>query len=89
MREQQIQSAIIKEAEKLGAYVVKTIQCSKAGVPDILMCYKGRFIGVEVKKHGGRASKLQEYHVKKIKEANGVSGIVYSVDEAMELLESI
>jgi len=49
MKEQDYQKKIINYLEKNGAYVVKISVASKKGVPDIIACYRGRFLGIEVK----------------------------------------
>jgi Holliday junction resolvase len=82
MSEQTIQSAIIKWLEKEGFYVIKTITCNKAGVPDIIACAPGGlFVAIEVKTPTGRVSKLQEVHVRKINNAGGIAFIARSLPE--------
>lgn len=83
-----IQHKILKYLEAKGHYVVKVIQASKAGVPDILACVNGEFIGFEVKKPETRknTSKLQEYNLKKIIAAGGRGYVVCSVDEVEQIL---
>ena len=83
MSEQQIQTKIIKYLEKQGAYVVKVISASKAGVPDILCCYQGKFIGIEVKTPGTKdnTSKLQDYNLKKIREAGGIGIVAWNIEQ--------
>ena len=53
---------------------------TKSGVPDILACVNGRFVGIEVKATHGRPSPLQIYNRDKIIESGGVSLIVYPQD---------
>lgn len=87
MSEQVIQAKILRFLEKEGYYVVKTISCNRAGVPDIIACAPGgQFIGLEVKTLTGRASKLQEYNLRKIKQTGGTAGIVRSLDDVKLLL---
>jgi len=81
MKEQQLQSKIIKYLTALGAYVVKVITASKAGVPDIICCYKGQFIGIEVKVGYNKTSALQDYNLKAIEEAGGIGIVAYSVED--------
>lgn len=65
MREKEIQNSIVEYLELIGAYTKpinsgqimamygqKTLMVKLAdkGTPDILLCYKGDFIGIEVKK---------------------------------------
>lgn len=81
MTEQTIQRAIIDYLTKEGAYVVKVITASKKGVPDLLACYKGHFVGIEVKKPTTKAnaSELQLYNIKKIHEAGGLAIVAWDV----------
>ncbi len=62
---------------------------STAGVPDLLVCYRGIFVGVEVKMPGKKATTLQLYQGKKIEEAGGIFGVVHDVDELEALLKKV
>ena len=48
-----------------GCYVVKYYGCggTRAGVPDLLVCANGRFIGVEIKAEHGKLAPLQRSHL--------------------------
>ena len=46
---------------------------SHSGVPDILLCIDGLFIGIEVKTDTGRISKLQERELSLISKAGGLA----------------
>lgn len=50
---------------------------TKRGVPDILTCVNGWFIGIEVKADAGKPSELQLYNIKKIRESGGFGWVVY------------
>lgn len=52
-------------------------QYSKAGVPDIIGCINGRFIGIEVKASKGKPTMLQIRNIKQINDAGGYARIVY------------
>lgn len=86
--EKVIQSKIKNYLESKGAYVVKVIQATKSGVPDLLVCYKGLFIGIEVKKPSTKnnVSKLQQHNLNLIKLADGVSIVAWELDMVVELL---
>lgn len=60
-----------------------------AGIPDIVCCYKGRFIAFEVKAPDGKLTALQDATIKKIREAGGVAEVVRSVDEVKEIITKI
>ena len=69
MTEQQIQSKRIKQLEAEGYYVLKLIKTNKNGIPDILALHPEKGIEFyEVKTLKGRASPLQEYRIKELKE---------------------
>lgn len=57
-----------------------------AGIPDIIACINGRFIGLEVKTLVGKPTKLQEATIRKIQQAGGIAAIVRSVDEVKAVL---
>ena len=89
MKEQDIQKKIIAYLEELGAYVVKVVSATKAGVPDLLVCYEGKFIAIEVKTPETRnnVSALQSYNLSKIENASGYSLVAWSVEMVKEFLE--
>jgi hypothetical protein len=60
----------------------------QAGIPDIIGCYKGRFVAIEVKVPGkeGTMSAIQRAIFSRIRLAGGVPHVVTSVTGAMELL---
>jgi hypothetical protein len=59
----------------------------RSGVPDIIACAHGRFIGIECKAQNGRLTALQSRELAKIEEAGGLS---YCIDEnSFESLEKI
>lgn len=57
------------------------------GVPDIVGCWRGHFVGLEVKRPSvGRVSELQQHRLDQIRSAGGVAAVVYSVDDVKRLL---
>lgn len=58
------------------------------GIPDIIACYKGRFIGIEAKEPGNKPSELQLAHGRQIKKAGGIFGVCYSLDDVKKLIEN-
>lgn len=53
---------------------------TKSGIPDILVCCKGVFIGLEIKAPRGVPSALQIRSLKQIHDAGGVSVLLYPED---------
>jgi len=58
----------------------------RAGLPDIICCYRGRFVAFEVKTETGKLTKLQEITLQKINEASGVAYKVTSLLEVKVIL---
>ena len=65
-----------------GAYFIKTHgdRFSKLGVPDLIVCYKGLFIGIELKAPNGKPSELQLYNLREIEKSGGISYLLYPKD---------
>jgi hypothetical protein len=60
-----------------------------AGLPDIIVCWRGRYIGLETKLPGGRTSAVQDLRHHQIREAGGVAVVVHSVAEALAVLDQL
>jgi hypothetical protein len=43
----------------------------EAGTPDLLVCWKGRFVGIELKAKGQRPTALQLFRLDEISSAGG------------------
>lgn len=50
---------------------------TKSGVPDLLVCFKGRFLGIELKSPRGKVSDLQKHVLTEIGNAGGVAMVLY------------
>lgn len=89
MNEQALQAKIIKYLESKGAFVVKTISTNKTGCPDLLVCYKSIFVGIEVKAPGklGNLTKIQEAQLAKIVEAGGNAYVVDSLEDVKKAMQ--
>ena len=79
--------------EREGARAFK-IQASEeshqeVGVPDILICLWGQFVGAEVKQPGGKLRPLQRVVLHEIFEAGGVAAVLETVEQAELLLSHI
>ena len=62
---------------------------SKPGDPDIVVCYKGRYIGLEAKSPVGVQSPIQKRRMEEIRVAGGIYGLVRSVEDVKEILRGI
>jgi len=57
----------------------------KPGLPDIVCCIDGKFVGIEVKTKIGRQSKIQKIAQKQIENANGEYYLIRSIQEVHKL----
>ena len=60
---------------------------SERGVPDLLMCINGRFVGVEIKGHGDTIKPIQVAQAVRIRTAGGDSFVVKSLRDFKDYLE--
>ena len=75
-KEQDIQTKIMNYIKSIGGLPIKQNQIgiyAQAGVPDILACIKGKFIGIEVKKPGETPKPLQTQFLLAIRQAGGIA----------------
>ena len=91
MREKTIENNIKTYLKSKGAYYFKHHgnQYSQVGVPDIIACYKGRFIGIEVKNETGKTSPLQDVNIQQIKNAGGISFVARRVEDVRKVIDNI
>ena len=60
-----------------------------SGISDIIICYKGRFIGMECKLPDGRLTELQKRAISKINAAGGIARRVESVEDAKAIIRIV
>lgn len=91
--EKRFEMKVRRYLDEIGAWYLKTISngYQKAGVPDLLICHKGMFIGVELKATRGKVSELQKHQIKQIKEAGGIALVICPKDfkDFKHLMEEI
>ena len=80
MTEKQFENKVKAFLKDQGCYFIKYWgggQFTKAGVPDLLICCNGRFLGVELKASGGKPTDLQLHHLDQIRKAGGIGILLY------------
>ena len=93
MRESNLTRSILKALQRRGGFWFKVHghPGQRRGIPDIIGCYKGRFIGLELKVPNRRdkVTELQEQVLEEISKAGGVGQVVTSKEEALRTLEEV
>ena len=92
MKESVYQRKVLALLRKRGAYaeVISASAFQAAGIPDVLACYKGIWLGLELKVKYNKPSPLQVTKIEMIREAGGVGAILWDNLEPLEyILDSI
>lgn len=90
MAERNTIAKILKAVRAKGGYAVKINgNAFQPKTIDVLICYKGRFIGVEAKEKGNYVTERQKYTLHEIEQAGGQAVIAYSVLAVLATLELI
>lgn len=77
--EKNFENRVKKFLKSEGIFYVKYFAngYTQAGIPDILACHNGIFLGIEVKAEGGKLSELQKVKLREIAEAGGGAVVVF------------
>jgi hypothetical protein len=64
--------------KSLGAYYAMPMGTGygNAGVPDFIVCYEGKFFGIECKAGNGKTTMLQDKNLRDIEAAKGVALVI-------------
>ena len=73
--EAKVKKQVKKVLDDIGAYHFSPLTAGygRSGVPDIIVCYKGKFIGIECKAGKGKLTALQEYNIDLIRRNQGLA----------------
>ncbi len=68
--EAKVKALVVSILKKYGAYYFYPVTggYGSSGVPDIVACYKGRFLGIECKAGKGKPTALQERNLDAIRD---------------------
>jgi len=84
------QNAIIRKLKKIeGLYFFKKEALAIVGIPDMIICYKGKFVAWELKKSmRDKPALIQEYTLNQIRKSGGIAEVVYpeNFEEKLEEL---
>jgi len=76
--ERKVKTKVTKLLTERGAYWFYPVASGygSAGIPDIVCCYRGKFIGIECKAGSGRTTALQENNLERIRLCKGLALVV-------------
>lgn len=91
--EKNFETRIKKYLDKKNCWYVKFFAnaYTATGIPDILCCINGRFVGIEVKQEKGKPSLLQKVHLRRLCETGGIGILVYpsGYDKLKSLIDNL
>jgi Holliday junction resolvase len=76
--EAKVKKAVVSKLKKYGAYYFFPVTggFGRSGVPDIVVCHRGRFVAIECKAGNNQPTGLQLKNIKEIQAAHGVALII-------------
>lgn len=91
--EGKVKDVVTKIFKERGAYYFFPVTggFGRSGVPDIVACYKGWFIGIECKAGKNQVTALQEKELQKIWTAQGITKVVNenNAPRVVDILDAI
>ena len=91
--EKKVKDKVVKILKSIGAYYFFPVTggFGRSGVPDIICCLNGNFIGIECKAGGNKPTPLQEKNLKDIQSAGGFAFVVNedNIDSLERVLETM
>ena len=77
--EKNFENKVKKYLSSIDAYYFKVWGggYQQAGIPDVICCKNGIFIGIELKSTNGKATELQKYNIKQINKSGGIGIILF------------
>ena len=89
--EAKVKARLKKHLDAMGIYHFSPFQAGmgRAGIPDVIGCYRGMFVAFECKAGKGKTTALQERELNAIRTAKGLAFVINeeNVDNIKELLQ--
>ena len=89
--EGKVKARLKKYLDEMGIYHFSPFQAGmgRAGIPDVIGCYRGMFVAFECKAGKGKTTALQEREIAAIRTAKGLAFVINeeNVDNIKELLQ--
>lgn len=88
MTESQFKCKVVKllKAELPGAWIYHPSDKWVSGIPDLLICYHGKFAAIELKVGNNKPTALQLHTLKLISAAGGATAVCWTMDEVKNFL---
>ena len=91
--EKWVKAQVVKMLKELDAYYFYPVASGymRTGVPDIVVCYKSHFLGIECKANGNRTTEIQDRNLVAIKKNGGIAVVIdeHNLDQLKEMLHGM
>lgn len=91
--EKKVKIKITRILDQFGVYYFSPFMAGfgRAGVPDIICCYKGRFIAIEAKAGKNTTTALQDREIERIRSVGGTAVIINeeTLPTLIKILENV
>lgn len=91
--EKWVKAQVVKMLKELDAYYFYPVASGymRTGVPDIVVCFKSHFLGIECKANGNKTTEIQDRNLIAIKKNGGYALVVNetNLDELKEMLHGM
>ena len=91
--EAKVKKKVVNVLKTYGAYYFYPVTggFGRSGIPDIVACYFGQFIGIECKAGNNKPTALQEAEMEKIRACEGIAFVVNedNIEEVNTVLDFI
>lgn len=89
--EGRIKDAVCRYLKSLGVWHFRAFMSGygKSGIPDIVCCFRGRFLSIEVKREGCAPTPRQVLRMDEIRRAGGAAIWGDSVDGIVEQIKTV
>lgn len=79
MKEKDFEKRVKAYLNEKGCWMLKTWSngVQREGIPDLLVCCNGVFLGVELKAESGHPSQLQIWNIGQIRKAGGIAIVLF------------
>jgi|TARA_R110000851_G_scaffold49835_2_gene119704 Holliday junction resolvase len=93
--EKKVKNKVVQILKQYGAYYFfpATYGYGRSGVPDVICCYRGHFIGIECKAGSNVPTAIQERELQSIEVAGGTALVIHDTNllaltETLDLLRT-
>lgn len=79
MNEKTFENKVKQFLKDQNVWFVKTWSngIQRKGIPDIIACVNGYFVGIELKAENGKPSELQKWNIEQIRKSGGIAIVLY------------